>query len=138
MQTTAASASSEHTTMATNSSRRTQTSQPPRLLDQVRHIIRMKHMRRRTEEAYVSYIRQFILFHNKRHPKEMGVPEIRAYLSHLAVERNVAASTQNVALSAQWYRPPPSHPGGQHPAGRETGQARRRNCQTGQLSHLPS
>ena len=100
MQTSAASASSEHTIMATDSSRRTQTSQPPRLLDQVRHIIRMKHMSRRTEEAYVSYTRQFILFHNKRHPKDMGVSEIRAYLSHLAVERNVAASTQNVALSA--------------------------------------
>jgi len=138
MQTTAASASSEHTIMATNSSRRTQTSQPPRLLDQVRHIIRMKHMSRRAEEACVSYIRQFILFHNKRHPKEMGVSEIRAYLSHLAVERNAAASTQNVGLSAQCYRPPQSHSGRQHPAGRETGQARRWNCQTGQLSHLPS
>ena len=124
--------------MATDSSRRTQTCQPPRLLYQVRYIIRMKHMGRRTEEAYVSYIRLFILFHNEHHPEEMGVPEIRAYLSHLADERNVAASTQNVALSAQWYRPPPSHPGRQHSAGRETGQARRWNCQAGQLSRLPS
>ena len=110
----------------------------PRLLDQARNAVRVKHMSRSTEKSYVRYIKQSILFHNKRHPKEMAVPEIRAYLSHLAVERNVVASTQNVALSAQWCRPPPSHPGRQHPAGSETGQARRRNRQTRQLSHLPS
>jgi len=65
----------------------------PRLLDQVRNAIRVKHMSRSTEKSYVCYIKQFILFHNEHHPREMGVPEIRAYLSHLAVERNVAAST---------------------------------------------
>jgi len=75
-------------------------SQPPRLLDQVKQVMRLKHYSLRTEQSYVYYIRPYILFHNKRHPQEMGVDEIRAYRSHLAVEKNVAASTQNVALSA--------------------------------------
>lgn len=74
--------------------------EPPRLLDQVRNLIRLKHMSNKTERAYVGYIREFILFHGKRHPREMGVDEIREYLSYLAVEKNVAASTQNVALNA--------------------------------------
>lgn len=74
--------------------------QPPRLLDQVRQCIRLKHMSMKTEKSYVYYIREFILYQNKRHPKEMGVEEIRAYLSYLAIEKNVAASTQNVARSA--------------------------------------
>ena len=73
---------------------------PKRLLDQVRDAIRRKHYSIRTEEAYVSWIKRFILFHNKRHPREMGAPEIEAFLTHLAVERRVAASTQNQALSA--------------------------------------
>jgi len=71
-----------------------------RLLDQVRELIRTLHYSRRTEEAYVDWIRRFILFHGKRHPRDMGKVEIEAFLSHLAVERNVAASTQNQALSA--------------------------------------
>ena len=75
-------------------------SQPPRLLDQVRNAIRLRHFSLSTEKSYVYYIRDFIIFHGKRHPKEMGVVEIRAYLSHLATQRNVAASTQTVALSA--------------------------------------
>jgi integron integrase len=74
--------------------------QSPRLLDQVRQTIRLKHISLQTEKSYVYYITQFILFHNKRHPRDMGVDEIRADLSHLAVEKNVAASTQNIALSA--------------------------------------
>jgi integrase len=74
--------------------------QPPRLLDQVRQVARRKHMSIRTEKSYVYYIRDFILFHNKRHPKDMGVGEIRAYLTYLAVEKKIAASTQNVALCA--------------------------------------
>jgi integron integrase len=74
--------------------------QPPRLLDQVRQTLRLKHFSLKTEKSYVHYIKEFILFHNKQHPKEMGVAEIRAYLSHLAIEKNVAASTQTVALSA--------------------------------------
>jgi integrase len=59
--------------------------QSPRLLDQVRQTIRLKHFSLQTEKYYVYYITQFILFHNKRHPRDMGVDEIRAYLSHLAV-----------------------------------------------------
>lgn len=74
--------------------------QPPKLLDQVRELLRIKHYALRTEEAYIDWIRRFILFHNKRHPSEMGTPEIRAFLAHLATEGNVAASTQNQALAA--------------------------------------
>jgi integron integrase len=74
--------------------------QKPTLLDQVRHHIRLKHYSIRTEEAYLNVIRNFILYHKKRHPKEMGANEIRQYLSHLANDGNVAASTQNVALAA--------------------------------------
>jgi hypothetical protein len=74
--------------------------QAPRLLDQVRTVARLKHLSIHTENPYLHYIRQFILFHNKRHPKDMGVPEIRAFLSHMAIEGNVAASTQNVARCA--------------------------------------
>jgi integron integrase len=66
----------------------------------VRTVIRLKHLSIRTEQAYVQTIKRFILFHNKRHPETMGAPEIRAYLAYLAIEGQVAASTQNVALSA--------------------------------------
>lgn len=75
-------------------------SQPPRLMDQARQVARLKHFSSRTEKSYLYYIHDFILFHNKQHPKDMGVAEIRAYLAHLAIRKNVAASTQNVALSA--------------------------------------
>lgn len=74
--------------------------QEPRLLDRVRASIRTKHYSIRTEQAYVDWIRRFILFHGKRHPIEMGKTEIEKFLTHLAVNRNVAASTQNQALSA--------------------------------------
>lgn len=70
------------------------------LLTQVRQVLRLKHMSRSTEKSYLYYILDYIYFHNKRHPQEMGVDEIRAYLSHLAMQKNVAGSTQNVALSA--------------------------------------
>jgi integron integrase len=73
---------------------------PRKLLDQVREAVRLKHYSIRTEEAYVGWIKRFILFHNKRHPKDMGSPEIEAFLTHLAVNRRVAASTQNQAFSA--------------------------------------
>jgi integron integrase len=73
---------------------------PKRLLDQVRDAIRLKHYSYRTEQTYVQWIRRYILFHNKRHPNQMGVPEIEAFLTHLAVQEHVAASTQNQALSA--------------------------------------
>jgi integron integrase len=74
--------------------------QPPRLLDRVRITLRARHCSRRTEKAYVAWIRRFILFHGKRHPSEMGGAEVTQFLSALAVQRNVAASTQNQALSA--------------------------------------
>lgn len=74
--------------------------QKPKLLDQVRNTIQLKHYSYRTEETYVSWIRRFILFHDKRHPKEMGIPEIETYLTYLATDRNVAASTQNQAMYA--------------------------------------
>jgi integron integrase len=74
---------------------------PPRkLLDQVRDVLRLKHYAYSTEESYVQWIRRFILFHNKQHPKEMGSPEIERFLTHLAAEGKVAASTQNQALCA--------------------------------------
>jgi len=77
-----------------------QTEPPPRkLLDRVRDRIRVKHYSYCTEETYVQWIRRFILFHNKRHPNEMGGDEVNDFLTHLAVNENVAASTQNQALS---------------------------------------
>jgi len=72
----------------------------PKLLDQVREIIEVKHMSRRTAEAYTYWIKRFILSHHKRHPSGLGTAEISAFLSHLAVEQRVAASTQNQALNA--------------------------------------
>ena len=72
----------------------------PRLLDRVRQALRARHASRSTEKAYVAWIRRYILLHNKRHPAEMGAAEITQFLSWLAVEGTVAASTQNQALSA--------------------------------------
>lgn len=74
--------------------------QKPKLLDQVRQALRTKHYAIRTEETYVNWIKRFILFHHKRHPQEMNSPEIEQFLTHLAVDQNVAASTQNQALAA--------------------------------------
>jgi len=71
-----------------------------KLLDQVREVMRYHHYGHRTEEAYVSWVKQFVLFHHKMHPKEMGKKEIEMFLSHLAVDRNVAVSTQNQAFNA--------------------------------------
>jgi integron integrase len=73
---------------------------PPRLLDRVRSEIRRRHFSRSTERSYLGWIRRFILFNGKRHPSTMGAGEITAFLSWLAVERNVSASTQNQALAA--------------------------------------
>jgi integron integrase len=73
---------------------------PPRLLDRVRHKIRARHYSPRTEKAYVGWIRRFILFHGKRHPLEMGAPEIARFLTSMAVRMRVSASTQNQAFSA--------------------------------------
>ena len=76
---------------------------PPRLLDRVREAIRARHYSLRTEEAYVGWIRRFILFHKKRHPLEMAEPEINAFVTHLAVESSIGASTQTQALSALMF-----------------------------------
>ncbi len=74
---------------------------PPRkLLDQVRDVLRVKHYAYRTEQAYVHWIKRFILFHGKRHPQEMGEGQIEQFLTWLATDRTVAASTQTQALSA--------------------------------------
>lgn len=70
---------------------------PPRLLDRMRHAIRVRHFAIRTEQTYVDWARRFILFHGKRHPLEMGAPEVEAFLTHLAVERGVAPATQSQA-----------------------------------------
>ena len=72
----------------------------PKLLDRVRWHLRSKRYSIRTEEVYVDWVRRFIIFHHKRHPDEMGEEEISGFLSYLAVEKNVAASTQNQAFSA--------------------------------------
>lgn len=72
----------------------------PRLLDRVRTALRTGHYSRRTERAYVDWIRRFILFHDKRHPSEMAEPEVARFLSDLAMSRHVSASTQNQALAA--------------------------------------
>jgi len=72
----------------------------PRLLARVRDKIRLKHYSIRTEQAYVDWIRRFILFHGKRHPETLGAAEVEAFLTHLAVARQVAAPTQNQAKSA--------------------------------------
>ena len=72
----------------------------PKLLDQVRNVARMRHLSLSTERAYLGWIRRFILFHNKKHPKEMAEKEIREFISDLAVNAKISASTQTVALSA--------------------------------------
>jgi integron integrase len=71
-----------------------------RLLDSVRDTIRRKHYSLRTESTYIDWIKRYILFHRKRHPAEMGAPEMEQFLNYLAVQKKVAASTQNQALSA--------------------------------------
>ena len=73
---------------------------PKKLLEQVQDVIRLKHYSYQTEKTYIYWIRHYILFHDKRHPKDMGTPEIEAFLTNLAVNKNVAASTQNQALHA--------------------------------------
>lgn len=75
-------------------------SQPPKLLDQVRDRIRVKHYSIRTEAQYVHWVKRFILYHGKRHPRDMGGKEVESFLTHLATAGNVSSSTQNQALSA--------------------------------------
>jgi hypothetical protein len=73
---------------------------PPKLLDQLREAIRVRRYSIRTEDVYCDWARRCILFHNKRHPRDMAADEITAFLTYLANERNVSASTQNQAKSA--------------------------------------
>ena len=73
---------------------------PKKLLERVRETIRRKHYSQKTEQAYLNWIKQYILFHDKKHPQDMAATEVEAFLTYLAVERKVAASTQNQALSA--------------------------------------
>lgn len=80
--------------------RPTPSPQGKKLLEQVSDAIRIKHYSHRTEKTYIDWIRRYILFHKKRHPKDMGADEIQAFISHLATDRAVSASTQNQALSA--------------------------------------
>jgi integron integrase len=87
-------------TALTPSDAKTAGSAKPRLLQVVREQLRARHYSLRTEDTYVHWIRRFIVFHGRRHPREMGAPEIEAFLSHLATHKNVAASTQNLALAA--------------------------------------
>jgi site-specific recombinase XerD len=72
----------------------------PKLLEQVRAIIRTRQYSLRTEHSYINWIKRFIIFNGKRHPSELGAAEVTAFLSHLAVNRKIAASTQNQALAA--------------------------------------
>ena len=74
------------------------TDHPPRLLDRMRAVLRTKHYSYHTEKAYVFWIRRYILFHGKRHPEELAESEVEAFLTHLAMEHKVAASTQNRAF----------------------------------------
>lgn len=76
-----------------------------KLLDRVRDAIRSKQYSYRTEESYVHWIKRYVLFHNMRHPRELGQAEIESFLTHLAVERNVAASTPNQARAALLFLP---------------------------------
>jgi len=80
----------------------------PKLLDQYRERLRVKHYSLRTEDAYLHWARRFLYFHGKRHPREMGGPEVEAFLTHLATKEKVAAATQNQALSTPVYSVHPS------------------------------
>ena len=82
--------------MSTN----TPSPKPPKLIDELRKKLRYKHMSYRTEQAYVGWVRRFIVFHHKRHPREMGKSEIECYLTYLANDCGVSASTHHQALSA--------------------------------------
>ena len=72
----------------------TPTAQPPKLLDQIRNKLRVKHYAIRTEEQYLHWIKRYILFHGKRHPKDMGAAQIEAFLTNLAEAEKVSASTR--------------------------------------------
>ena len=90
----------DRTPPSTDPSPTTETPNPPRLLDRVRAAIRVRHYSPLTEKAYVTWIKRFIFFFDKRHPNEMGEAQVSAYISHLATAKGVSASTQNQALCA--------------------------------------
>jgi site-specific recombinase XerD len=73
---------------------------PRKLLDQVSDVARFRHLSLRTEQAYRNWIKRFILFHGKQHPRDLGAEAVRAFLTHLAVNEHVSASTQNQAFNA--------------------------------------
>ena len=77
-----------------------QIEQKPRLLDQVRNIVRCKHYSLRTEQGYIQWIKRYIFFHGKQHPDDLNEAHVSAFLTHLAVDLDVASSTQNQALCA--------------------------------------
>ena len=79
------------------------TAKKPKLLERARQSLRQRNYSYRTEQTYLNWMKRFILFHNKRHPKEMGEREIESYLTYLAVKKRVAPSTQNQALNALIY-----------------------------------
>ena len=79
--------------------------QPPKLFDQVVAKIRVKHYSLRTEKTYINWIKRYIRHFDKRHPKDMGAAEVGAFLTHLVGDRNVSASTQNLAKSALFFYP---------------------------------
>lgn len=83
-----------------STSANTSSTAPVRLLDQIRNEIRLRHYSLSTEESYIGWIRRFILFHGKRHPRDLGSAEVSAFLTHLAVDRRVSANTQNQALAS--------------------------------------
>ena len=89
--------------MQTTINQALQQSQPPKLLDQVVAKMRVKHYSLRTEKTYIDWIKRYIWHFDKRHPKDMGAAEVEVFLTHLAVDRNVSASTQNQAKSALLY-----------------------------------
>jgi hypothetical protein len=97
---TALCAAGRHHALAFHEAAPPPQSPKPRLLDRVREAIRLRHGSRSTEKAYVGWIRRYILFHGKRHPAEMGAAEVTRFLSSLAIDGRVAASTQNQALAA--------------------------------------
>lgn len=86
--------------MSAITSRPSSSSQGKKLLDVYREALRVRHYSYRTEETYISWVRKFILFHQKRHPREMGVVEINAFITYLVNEKNIAASTQNQVISS--------------------------------------
>ena len=72
----------------------------PKLLDEIRNVIRLRHYSPRTEESYINWIRRYVLFHNKKHPRDLNEKDIREFLNHLSLKQNVSYSTQNQALNA--------------------------------------